>query len=196
MIGIMKFLLAILLFASPLFAQDQAAAARTAAGCGPDEVKFTVKTDKKQHPMAQPDAGKAIVYVFGGQDIDLGGFVVGKGGVITRWGIDGVWVGAGYRNSYFFFSVDPGDHHLCAGRQAYSKALAAFSFTAEAGKSYYFRTTSRLSAKRPDYDSAVRELEPVNPGAAQLLIADSPFTIFQSKESKEPQDSSSTKDQD
>src|SRR5712672_187551 len=79
----------------------------------------------------------------------------------------------------------------CAPAGNHSKALAAFSFTAEAGKSYYFRTTSRLSAKRPDYDSAVKELEPVNPGAAQLLIADSPFTIFQRKESKEPQDSSS-----
>lgn len=187
----MKTLLAVLLFASPLFAQDQAAAARAAAGCGPNEVKFTVKTDKTKHPTAQPEAGKAIVYVFGGQDIDLGGIVIGKGGAITRWGIDGVWVGAGYRNSYFYFSVDPGDHHLCAGRQSYSKALAAFSFTAEAGKAYYFRTTSRLSATRPDYNSAVKELEPVNPAAAQLLIADSPFTIFQRKESKNPQDSGS-----
>jgi hypothetical protein len=182
----MKTLLAILLFAAPLFAQDQAAAARAAAGCGPNEVKFTVKTDKKQHPMAQPDAGKAIVYVFGGEDIDLGGFVIGKEGVITRWGIDGVWVGAGYRNSYFFFSVDPGDHHLCAGRQAYSKASAAISFTAEAGKSYYFRTTSRLSAKRPDYYSGVEELEPVDPAAAQLLIADSPWTVFHAKEPSAP----------
>jgi hypothetical protein len=188
----MKTLLAVLLFASPLFAQDQAAAARKAAGCGPNEVKFTVKTDKKQHPTAQPDAGKAIVYVFGGQDIDLGGFVIGKEGVMTRWAVDGVWVGAGYRNSYFFFSVDPGDHHLCAGRQAYSKALAAISFTAEPGKSYYFRTTSRHSlAKKRDYGSGVEELEPLDPAAAQLLIADSPFTIFQRKESKGPQDSSS-----
>lgn len=178
----MKTLLAVLLFALPLFAQDQATAARAAAGCGPTEVKFTVKTDKKQHPMAQPDAGKAIVYVFGGEDIDLGGFVIGKEGVMTRWGIDGVWVGAGYRNSYFFFSVDPGDHHLCAGRQAYSKASAAASFTAEAGKAYYFRTKSHHArTKSSDYGSGQEELEPVDPAAAQLLIADSPFTIFQPK---------------
>jgi hypothetical protein len=30
-----------------------------------NEVHFDVKTDKKQHPTAQPDAGKALVYVIG-----------------------------------------------------------------------------------------------------------------------------------
>jgi hypothetical protein len=189
----MKTLLAILLFASPLFAQDQAAAARTAAGCGPNEVKFTVKTDKKQHPTAQPEAGKAIVYVFGGDGFDVGGLVVGgRETLTTRWGVDGLWVGAGYRNSYFFFSLDPGDHHLCAGRQSNSKPSAATSFTAEAGKAYYFHTRSRHSGNHAhNYGPGETELEPLDPAAAQLLIANSPFTIFQEKESKEPQDSSS-----
>ena len=63
MSGIMKILFTIVLFVAPLFAQDQVAVARAAAGCGPSEVRFTVKTDKDQHPMAQPEAGKAIVYV-------------------------------------------------------------------------------------------------------------------------------------
>lgn len=183
--GIMKAFLAILLFASPLFAQDQAAAARAAAGCGPNEVKFTVKTDKTQHPTAQPEPGKAIVYVFGGEAIDLGGLVIGKDGVTTRWGVDGVWIGAGYRNSYFFFPVEPGEHHLCAGRQAYSKPSAALSFTAEAGKTYYFRTRSRHSGNHEhNYGPRDTELEPLDPAAAQLLIADSPFTVFHPKEQK------------
>lgn len=81
-----KTLLAVLFFASTLFAQDQAAAARAAAGCGPNEIKFTVKTDKGQHPSAQPAAGKAMVYVFGGENIDLGGIVIGKSGATTRRG--------------------------------------------------------------------------------------------------------------
>ncbi|MFY9531896.1 MAG: hypothetical protein WAR24_23580 [Candidatus Acidiferrales bacterium] len=38
--------LLLLLLASPVFAQDQAAVARAAAGCGPDQVEFDVKTDK------------------------------------------------------------------------------------------------------------------------------------------------------
>lgn len=185
----MKTLLSILLFVSPLFAQDQAAVARAAAGCGPNEVRFSVKTDKEQHPMAQPTAGKAMVYVFGGEAIDLSGLVIGKDGVTTRWGVDGVWVGAGYRNSYLFFPVSPGDHRLCAGRQAESKPSAALSFTAEAGKTYYFRTRTRHSDR--NYPPGETELEPLDPAAAQLLIADSPFTVFQRKESKEPSDSNS-----
>jgi hypothetical protein len=185
----MKTLFALVLFVGPLFAQDQAAVARTAAGCGPGEVKFSVKTDKEQHPTAQPEAGKAIVYVFGGEAVDLHGLVIGKENVTTRWGVDGAWVGAGYRNSYFFFSVSPGDHHLCAGRQADSKPSAALSFNAEAGKTYYFRTTTRHSGHT--YAPGETELEPVDPAAAQLLIADSPFTVFKRKASKEPPDSSS-----
>jgi hypothetical protein len=46
-----------LLLASPALAQDSAAHALAAAGCGTNEVHFDVKTDKKQHPTAQPDAG-------------------------------------------------------------------------------------------------------------------------------------------
>jgi len=55
-------------FASPLFAQDDAAAARAAAGCGPGPDQVRVKTDKNQHPA--PKGGKptkALVYVF--QDV-------------------------------------------------------------------------------------------------------------------------------
>lgn len=121
--------------------------------------------------------------MFGGESIDLQGLVIGKDGVTTRWGLDGAWVGAGYRNSYFFFSVNPGDHHLCAGRQAFSKPSAALSFTAEAGKTYYFRTRTRHSDHNPPGET---ELEPVDPAAALLLIADSPSTVFQRKKSSAP----------
>ena len=49
--------------ASPAFAQDSTVNPLAAAGCGANEIHFDVKTDKKQHPTAQPDAGKALVYV-------------------------------------------------------------------------------------------------------------------------------------
>jgi len=52
-----------LLVASPAFAQDSTVNPLAAAGCGANEIHFDVKTDKKQHPTAQPDAGKALVYV-------------------------------------------------------------------------------------------------------------------------------------
>jgi hypothetical protein len=52
--------LVLLLFASPALAQDSAANALAAAGCGATEVHFDMKTDKKQHPTAQPDAATAF----------------------------------------------------------------------------------------------------------------------------------------
>jgi hypothetical protein len=66
-----KMLLAAVLFAMPAMpvithaqdAQDVAALAR-AAGCGPNEAEFNVKTNKNQHPTAPPEAGTALVYVF------------------------------------------------------------------------------------------------------------------------------------
>ncbi len=32
----------------------------------------------------------------------------------VKWGVDGNWVGATQRDTYFYLSVDPGEHHLCA----------------------------------------------------------------------------------
>src|SRR5947207_13062810 len=105
----MKLILTVLFLASSLFAQDQAAEARAAAGCGPDKVQFDVKTDKNQHPLPKPESGKAIVYVI--QDREA---IICLGGCDTyRIGVDGSWVGANKGNSsYSFFSVDPGDHNI------------------------------------------------------------------------------------
>ena len=139
---IVKVVLGMTIFTAPLLAQDQAEEARTAAGCGVNDAQFTVKRDKKQHPTAQPESGKALVYVFGDEDID-NDVSLRFGDSITRWGVDATWVGATDWKSYFFFPVDPGDHRLCARRQSSFKSInkvsAALSFTAEAGKSYYFR---------------------------------------------------------
>jgi hypothetical protein len=61
----------LLLFATPMLAQDQAAALG-AGGCGPEKIEFDVKTDKNQHPMAQLQPGKALVYVFEEEETDQG----------------------------------------------------------------------------------------------------------------------------
>ena len=124
----MKTLFAIVLFVAPLFAQDQAAAARAAAGCGPNEVKFSVKTDKEQHPMAQPEPAKAIVYVFGGEFFDLHGAVIGKDGVTTRWGVDGTWVGAGYRNFLFLFHCSSRRSSSVCGPAGVLEAICSAQF--------------------------------------------------------------------
>jgi hypothetical protein len=175
----LKAMLIALLLASPVFAQDEAETARVAAGCGPNEIKFNVKTEKKRHPTGQAAEGKALVYVFGDENEDNGGFHIG--GLTTRIGLDGTWVGANDFKSYFFFSVDPGDHRLCTSWQSIIKGRtqksAATSFTAAVGKVYYFRTKT---PDRPQPGELVR-LVPVDPAEAQLLIASSAFSISHTK---------------
>jgi hypothetical protein len=169
--------LVVLLFASPVLAQDSTANPLAAAGCGANEVHFEVKTNKKQHTTAQPDADKALVYVIGAAWSDY--VAVHIGTPPTRFGIDGTWVGANGYRSYFFFSVEPGDHHLCSSVQSkiervVKSSTAAISFTAEAGKTYYFRTKTPV---RPNSSEGIK-LAPVDPAEAQVLIAASALSTF------------------
>jgi|SRR5580704_4834326 hypothetical protein len=167
------------LLASNVFAQDDAAKARMAAGCGSNDVMFDVKTDKKQHPTGQPEAGKALVYLFSDEVFDDASVRIG--GLTTRFGIDGGWVGATNYKSYFFVQVDPGDHRVCTSWQSIIKERtdksSAISFTAEPGKIYYFRTKTPVN---PEPKESVK-LVPVDPAEAQLLIAASAFSSFHLK---------------
>lgn len=119
----------------PVFAQDDAAAARTAAGCGPSAGMFDVDTTDSKHPLGQPEAGKALVYFF----VD---FVTAP---TMRVGVDGNWVGATQGKSYFFFQVAPGEHNICTEWQSgtFKKSSEregeAIHLTAEAGNTYYLR---------------------------------------------------------
>jgi hypothetical protein len=164
-----------------VFAQDDSAAkAFEAAGCGSNDVKFEVKTDKKQHPTAQPEAGKVLVYVIGDTQGDHASVHIGT--APARFGIDGTWVGANGYRSYFFFSVEPGDHRLCTNLQAPPQRIVkasttAITFTAEAGKSYYFRTIT----PEPGSSDGQIEIVPVDPAEAQVLIASAAFSTFQLK---------------
>jgi hypothetical protein len=158
--------------------KTQAAAALAHAGCGPTEVHFDVKLDKTQHPSPQPDAGKALVFVF--EEDETAGEAP-----TTRVGVDGNWMGANQPASYFFFPVEPGEHHLCTNWQEtidrLSRLGAALNFTAESGKTYYFRTT--ITAVR-DYEIY---LESVNSAEGQFLISSDVLSTAQPK--KPPADS-------
>lgn len=126
---------AVLLGALPVLAQDDAAAARTAAGCGPSTGMFDVKTTDLKHPVAQPEEGRALVYFF----VDL------VAAPTMRVGVDGNWVGANDGKSYFFFQVQPGEHNVCTEwqsgtfKKSSERVGEAIHLTAEAGKTYYLR---------------------------------------------------------
>lgn len=113
--------------------------------CGDDGVKFDVKAEKNQPAPTGPAEGKAqIIFI---EDENRG---LGFGAHATvRYGMDGAWVGANNDNSYFVVSVDPGVHHLCASWQSsmkmLKKSIDVASFTAEAGKVYYFAAEIKIT---------------------------------------------------
>jgi hypothetical protein len=169
----MKTVLIFLLLGSPVLAQDPSTAAPAGGGCGSNDVQFDVVTNRNQHTVAQPEPGKALIYVV--EDIERG--------PTMRVGLDGAWVGANKGRSYFFFSVEPGDHHVCTNWQSgvFKKTAmrigSAITLTAEAGKVYYLRTQVY---ERSESDRTVK-LEPVEAAEGQFLISSSFFSTSHPK---------------
>jgi hypothetical protein len=177
-----KVLILLVILAMPLIARAQDEAARVAAGCGPNEIEFTVKSDKKQHPKSDVEGGKALVYVLD----DRGGATVNIGPTpIPRVGVDGTWVGANRKHSYFSFSVAPGSHNLCTSakgpfEKATNSTLAATTFNAEAGQIYYFVVKAAVN---PQGNSGFK-IQVTSPAQAELLIGELAFSTFTQKPGK------------
>jgi hypothetical protein len=126
----MKVALVALLFAASAFAQAQSVVAT--AACGPKDAGFIAKLDNSQHSLTQPEPGKARVYFIQEKGVD-------HPILLTKIGLDGVWVGADKNSSYFSVSVEPGEHHVCASVQSHlGHPVGLVHFTAEAGSVYYF----------------------------------------------------------
>ncbi len=164
----LKTLVALTILPSPLFAQDQppAAAAPTAA-CGNLGVSMAVNLDSKHHTVAQPEPGTAQIYFI--QDTGLS---ITLAYPSTKIGIDGKWVGANKKNSYFAVPVSPGEHHLCAAIQSsfVRNDIELAHLSAEAGKVYYYRTRIIVSKDGPEYLGFV----PVDSDEAAYMIASYP----------------------
>lgn len=150
------------LFSQPIFGQIDRLPPKLPAACGDSRQSMAVKLDKTQHTVAQPDSGRSQVYFI--EDMGHGG-----GGNTTKIGMDGKWVGADKRNSYFSVSVAPGEHHLCAviePSDAWSYVELAH-FTAEAGKIYYYRTRIIVTRDGVEYFS----LAPLDSDAGEYAVS-------------------------
>src|SRR6185437_4987705 len=172
-----------LLLAVPLFLiYPTLLAAQTGPVCGPASVKFDVSTTKQLPAAPAVQSGRALVYFL--QD-DLKYDTEPR--PTTRFGIDGTWVGATHANSYFYVFVDPGEHHLCANWQSARTGLswigpkrstAAAHFTADAGKTYYFRARDIV---KMDDNKSVSEpqvlLSPLDSDEARAIMQSFSFSI-------------------
>ena len=176
----MRLVFAFILLLIPLttiaLGQDPAAVAAAESACGPKGVNFDVKDDDSHHAVAQPDAGKALVYVI--QEI---GSVVCIGGCLTtKIAVDGAWVGANHHNSYLFAAVEPGERHLCATWQSHFSRMARVvglaHFTAEAGKVCFFRTRI-IGHDGPTFF----DMEPIDSDQGRLFVASTPLSVSHPK---------------
>jgi hypothetical protein len=169
----MRVMILVMLLTVSAFAQEQSA--DVSAACGPQDVDLSVKQDGSQHTLSQPQPGKALIYFIQ----ETGSATCLLGPCVTRIGLDGAWVGAFKHNSYFFVSVDPGEHHACMNVQSptpLGKLMAFAQVTAEAGKIYYLGTkaSARTSTTR-------LEIDPMDSDQAKYLIGSSPLSVSQQK---------------
>ena len=171
----MRTSLILIALAATALAQEKDKPAVVTTACGGKDIQFEVKKDGSQHALAQPEPGKARVYFV--QDFGQTQ-CFGSCGVIVKIGLNGGWVGANQDNSYFSVSVDPGEHHVCATPQAWNvKRLVGLAhFTAEAGKTYYFRT--RLIGGQ---NQQLIDLMPIDSDEAAYLITFYPLSVSHAK---------------
>ena len=179
---VLRVLIAVVLCSSPLlFAQqDRLHLGPVPAACGDLDQSMVVQLDNSQHAIAQPETGKALVYFI--QDT---GMLLGARGYPTmRFGVDGKWVGANKRDSYFSIAIAPGEHHLCAALQSglltgnlNKRRVTLAHFTAEAGKVYFYRTKLTFSDITLEY----LDLSPADSDEARYLIETFPLSTAHAK---------------
>lgn len=175
----MSIVLAVIMLILPPLGQNKDKSDKSSAtmekACGPEKTQFEVKRSKGQHPLP-PEPGKARVYFI--QDL---GKTTCVDCVTVRIGVDGEWIGANQRNSYFSVSMEPGEHHLCAIPQpSYLHELVGLvHFTAEAGKTYYFR--ERMFGEQ---NEAVFDFDPIDSDQAEYFIDTYPVSVSFPKNEK------------
>jgi hypothetical protein len=168
----MKTIAMLFVLAYCALAQDRSAISRAEAGCGPQDEKYEVKTDDSQHPMPSPEDGKALIYF------------VADGHLSSVFGFDEKWEGAADGGKYFFVSVDPGEHHVCAMLQSFMTRkvltrlprVSVHSLKAEPGGTYYFRT--RMVGISTGF---VLQLDQLDPDEGRWFIAWSKFSTSHPK---------------
>jgi hypothetical protein len=100
--------------------------------CGSKEIKYSTKTDKKQHPVPEPPADKALIFVIRP--------TMWGNKVQTKLAVDGEWMGVNRGDNYFFFTLDPGEHYFCSD----SENRSLVTLKVEAGKTYYLQQKIKM----------------------------------------------------
>lgn len=160
------------LFTLPLIAAAQQSESPEPIGkdlelkaCGPKDkmAKYSVETDKSQHPTGTPAADKGLIYVVKPSRLALQ----------FKLAVDGEWKGVNRGYNYFFFMLPPGEHYFCSTDGHTRRTVV---LTVEAGKTYY------LEQRVVSYGIGWSEdLVPVDNEEGQKDLADTHLSTFKIK---------------
>lgn len=98
--------------------------------CGTDKVDYDAETKKDQHAATdgpEAPADKALIYV-------MRTTIIGYK-IHSKLAVDGKWMGTNRGKTYFFFTLDPGEHNFCSE----SENQDAITMFVEPGKTYYLQ---------------------------------------------------------
>jgi hypothetical protein len=172
----MQVKLGVMLLCVSLVCVAQARATVLPDSCGDDKVKFDVATKKNQPAPAGPAGGKAQIVL-----IETLDGCVTCGTATTRFGMDGAWVGANKGSSYFTLDAAPGEHHLCTDWQSefdfLKQKVGLISFTAEAGKVYYFEAKVTIDPHQNETGPGSNSETDRNLAFAQLSDDDGKYRV-------------------
>ena len=100
--------------------------------CGPKDKmpKYSFGVDKSQHPAGTPTADEGLIYMVKSTKLPFPFMVA----------VDAEWKGLNTNNSYFFFTLKPGEHYFCSTDGHGRRTVV---LTVEAGKTYYLEQVTR-----------------------------------------------------
>ena len=81
-------------------------AALRVKACGTENVDYDAETKKDQHPTPEAPADKALIYVMRTTNFAYN--------IHSKLAVDGKWMGTNRGKTYFYITVDPGEHHFCS----------------------------------------------------------------------------------
>ena len=148
--------------------------------CGPEKSKIVVHRDKNHHPTADTDSSHATVYII--QQDEFHAYVIGA--FPTRYALDGQWFGGNSDNSYFYTSIDPGEHHMCAewgvDFKHYARPFSLAKINLKSGETYYFRARVVLYSVGGQGERSIT-LDPISAEEGKRLISEVAYSTAKIK---------------
>lgn len=135
--------------------------------CGPkdNKIKYSVSGDKSQHATGTASAAEGLIYV-----VRSGGY-----GIQYKVAVDGEWKGVNTVNSYFFFTVRPGEHYFCSTDGHVRRTVV---LTVEAGKTYYLEQKTQWLGPIAGYS---QDLLPIDDEEGKQKVADEHLSTWTMK---------------